>query len=197
MKNTILQILFLLTIQVVCGQQKEIDSLKNIINKQRKDTTEMKAIMKIVDLYYTQSQWDTQKVYIQRGLLLSKSLNYSIRKDSSDVLWLIELAYMYRFSKPDSSIIFTKEALYLARQLNYDRGESLALITLGENFRLEGDFPQALEDLFNALRISRNIGDGEMEENSLDFIGIAYIELGEYRQGLNYLYKAKKIEAKL
>ncbi len=55
MKNTILQILFLLTIQVVCGQQKEIDSLKNIINKQRKDTTEMKAIMKIVDLYYTQS----------------------------------------------------------------------------------------------------------------------------------------------
>src|SRR6266498_4986668 len=197
MKNTILLILFLLTIQVVCGQQKEIDSLKNIINKQRKDTTEMKAIMKIVDLYYTQSQWDTQKVYIQRGLLLSKSLNYSIRKDSSDVLWLIEVAYMYRFSKPDSSIIFTKEALYLARQLKYERGESQALITLGENFRLEGDFPQALEDLFNALRISRNIGDKEMEGNSLDFIGIAYVDLGEYRQGLNYLYEAKKIEAKL
>jgi len=104
---------------------------------------------------------------------------------------------MYRFSKPDSSIIFTKEALYLARQLKYERGESQALITLGENFRLEGDFPQALEDLFNALRISRNIGDKEMEGNSLDFIGIAYVDLGEYRQGLNYLYEAKKIEAKL
>ena len=58
-----------------------------------------------------------------------------------------------------------------------------------------GDFPQALEALFNALRISRVIKDKDMESTTLDFIGIAYVDLGEYRQGLNYLHQAGKIPA--
>jgi len=197
MKNTISLILFLLTIQVVCGQQKGIDSLKNIINKQRRDTTEMKAIIKLANIYYSQNQLDSQILYIHRSLSLASNLNYSSQRDSSGVLWMLEVAFMYRFSNPDSSIIFAREALFLARQLSYKRGEGQALIILGENFRLAGDFPRALGNLFNALRVSKDIKDQELEENSLDFIGIALIELGEYRQGLNYLYQAKKIEAKL
>ena len=59
------------------------------------------------------------------------------------------------------------------------------------------DFPQALEALFNALRISRVIKDKDMESTSLDFIGIAYVDLGEYRQGLNYLHQAEKMNGKI
>jgi len=193
MKDIILIIFFSLTIQVVCGQEKEIDSLKNIIEKQSGDATEINALKKVVHLYFVQNQFDSENKYIDRGFVLARSLNFSFRKDSSDVIWLIDVAGMYRFSNPDSSIILAEEALHLAQQLNFTIGEGHALITLGENFRLIGDFPQGLGHLFNALRIGRNIGDHEMEENSLSFIGIAYIDLGEYRQGLNYLYQAEKI----
>ena len=197
LKNKILSIFFLLTIQVVFGQQKEIDSLKNIIEKQRGDTNEVNALKKIVHLYFEQNQYDSENKYIDRQLVLARNLNFLFRKDSSDVIWLIDMAGMYRFSNPDSSIILAKEALHLAQELNIKKGEGYALITLGEDFRLIGDFPQGLEHLFNALRIGRGIGDHEMEENSLSFIGIAYIDLGEYRQGLNYLYQAEKIHNKL
>src|SRR4029079_1244976 len=103
----------------------------------------------------------------------------------------------YRFSKPDSSIIIAEEALLLSRQLNFVSGEAQALLTLGEDYRLGGDFPQALENLFKALELSRDIGDPEIEASSLNFIGGAYVDLGEPRQGLNYLLLAKKIYDKL
>jgi two-component system, NtrC family, sensor kinase len=117
--------------------------------------------------------------------------------DSNEVKRLIGIAGKYRFSKPDSSILLAKAALSLARQLNFTRGEAGALITLGEDHRLGGDFPQALESLFSALQIGRNISDPEIEANSLDFIGIAYVDLGESRQGLHYLFQAKKINEQL
>ena len=90
-----------------------------------------------------------------------------------------------------------KEARDLARKLNYTQGEGIALNALGEASHTTGDFPQALEALFNALRISRVIKDNDMESTSLDFIGIAYVDLGEYRQGLNYLHQAKKMNGKI
>jgi signal transduction histidine kinase len=152
MKNKILMIFFLLTAQVIYAQQNEIDSFRNIISKQRKDTTEVGAI--------------------------------------------ITIAWFYLFMNPDSAIIMAKEAVDLARKLNYSEGEGVALTALGEASHTTGDFPQALEALFNALRISKEIKDKEIESSSLDFIGIAYVDLGEYRQGLNYLYQAKEINDK-
>jgi signal transduction histidine kinase len=152
MKNKILLVLFLFIIHVVDAQQNEIDSLRNIISKQRNDTTEVNAIMAI--------------------------------------------AWFYIFANPDSAIIFAKEARDLARELNFSEGEGTALTVLGEASHTTGDFPQALEALFDALRISRRIKNKEIESLSLDFIGIAYVDLGEYRQGLNYLYQAKEINEK-
>ncbi|MEO6357543.1 MAG: ATP-binding protein [Ferruginibacter sp.] len=153
MKNTILAILFLLNIQVADAQQNEIDSFREVINGQAKDTSLVNHIS--------------------------------------------NMAYFYFFINPDSSIIMAKQARDLARDLNYPRGEGYALSALGEASHTTGDFPQALEALFNSLRISKEIKDVELESNSLDFIGIAYVDLGEYRQGLNYLYQAQKMNDKV
>jgi signal transduction histidine kinase len=121
----------------------------------------------------------------------------TLSKDTNEVKRLIDVAGEYRFSKPDSSIIIAEEALSLSRQLNFVSGEGQALITLGEDYRLGGDFPQALEALFHALQLSRAIGDHEMEAGSLNFVGVAYVDLGESRQGLNYLFQAKELNEKL
>jgi len=117
-------------------------------------------------------------------------------KDINEVKRLIDVAGNYRFSKPDSSIIIAEEALSLSRQLNFVSGEGQALITLGEDHRLGGDFPQALEALFHALQISRGIGDQQMEAGCLNFIGVAYVDLGESRQGLNYLFQSQRLNEK-
>ncbi len=131
------------------------------------------------------------------GQASAQDISKQSRKDSNEVMRLTKIAANHLFVRPDSSIILAKEALSLARQLNFVRGEGQALNSLGEASRIVGDYPQALEALFNALRISRDIKDQELEANSLTFIGIAYTQLGEYRQGLNYLFLAKKINENL
>jgi two-component system NtrC family sensor kinase len=131
------------------------------------------------------------------GQVSAQDISKQNQKDSNQVMRLLKIASNHLFVRPDSSIIFAKEALSLARQLNFVRGEGQALNSLGEASRIVGDFPQALEALFNALRISRDIKDQELEANSLTFIGIVYTQLGEYRQGLNYFFLAKKINENL
>src|SRR4030095_574429 len=115
------------------------------------------------------------------------------KEDTNKVNLLNKLSIIYLFINPESAINFAKEGRDLARKLNYSKGEGTALNGLGEASHTVGDYPQALEALFNALRISRTTKDREMESNSLDFIGIAYVDLGEYRTGLNYLYQAKEM----
>jgi len=65
MKNKILLIFFLLFIQVVHAQQNEIDSLMNIINKQRKDTNEV--IAKINPLNFVNNFSEVNKEIIDEA----------------------------------------------------------------------------------------------------------------------------------
>jgi len=142
MKNKIILIFFLLPFQIVFGQQKQIDSLKQIINYQKRDTTELRALEKLITIYAQQNQWPEGNEYIQQRLLLARTLHYSSRKDTSEVAWLINLASMYTFLNPDSSIISLKEALALARQLNFVKGEGVALFILEKIYVFAGNFPK-------------------------------------------------------
>jgi two-component system NtrC family sensor kinase len=140
-----------------------------------------------------------QIIFIEYLSAQNKSVQLTIQttKDTNEVKRLINLAGNYRFWKPDSSIIIAEDALSLSQQLNFVSGQAQALITLGEDYRISGDFPQALDALFKALEFGRELDNQEIEASSLDFIGIAYVNLGEPRQGLNYLLQAKELNEKL
>ncbi len=122
-----------------------------------------------------------------------KKLLAQTREDTSRVLLLTELAFNYQFFKSDTAIIITRQAIALSQKLNFPKGEIRALIRLGEVLHIRGEFPQALEAELKALQLSRKNHDSEGEAHCLSFTALIYIELGEYRQGLNYLFQAKKI----
>src|SRR5437764_13240802 len=90
--------------------------------------------------------------------VISKQTN-----DTTEVQALINVAGLYFFINPDSGIIMEKKAVDLARRLDYLKGEGIALNGLGEQLHTVGDFPQALEALFNALRIIREKKKQEIE----------------------------------
>src|SRR6266542_3138869 len=122
-----------------------------------------------------------------------KKLLAQTPEDTTRVLLLTELAGYYQFFKPDTSINIVHEALELAQRLQFQKGEIRALARLGEVLRNQGEFPQALEAELKTLQLSRKNHDLEGEAQCLSFMGAIYIELGEYRQGLNYLFQAKEI----
>ena len=117
----------------------------------------------------------------------------SYDRDTAKVMQLYMKAEHYRFTNPDSSWPVATKALELARSINFRKGEGYAHLSLGEYHRVSGNFPEALEHLFAALRISREIKDNVIEGSSVTFIGITYIALEEFRTALNYLFQANEI----
>jgi signal transduction histidine kinase len=114
-------------------------------------------------------------------------------EDSAKVMQLIQQADRYRFAKPDSFLPVARKALELAQTLKFRKGEAQAHLTFGEYHRVSGNFPEALQHLFTALRVGREIRDPSIEGGSLTFIGIAYIGLEEFRTALGYLFQAYEI----
>src|SRR5688572_1930174 len=113
--------------------------------------------------------------------------------DTNRVLLLNDLALMYRFNKPDSAVKLAQEASQLATTLNYPKGECQAFNIMGESMRFQGEFLKALGAQLQALRISRENGFKSREANSLAYVGMVYIEMKEYRQGLFYLRQAQEL----
>jgi two-component system, NtrC family, sensor kinase len=122
-----------------------------------------------------------------------KKLLVETNQDSSRVLLLIKLASEYQFFKLDTAMMLAHQAIDLAQQLHFAKGEIRALTRLGEVLRIRGEFPQALEANLRGLQLSRQTDNLEEEAGTLSFAAIIYIELGEYRQGLNCLFQSKKI----
>ena len=123
---------------------------------------------------------------------LSKLLA-STSEDTNKVMLLIELAGNYQFFNSDTALSLTDEALNFARKLNFTKGEVKAISRQGEVRRIRGEFPQALKDELTAIQLSRKYNYPETEAESLTFMAFIYLDLGEYRQGLDYLFQAKKI----
>ena len=114
-------------------------------------------------------------------------------QDTNRVEMLAAYANLNAFTRADTGLIIAKEALDLARQLHFERGEIDALNARGEAYHLQGNYVASLKDQFEALSISRRIKNAASEAKTLGVIAIVYNELGEPRQALQYLLPANKI----
>ena len=125
------------------------------------------------------------------------SLNQLLAKtgqDTNRVQLLMQIGNEYFFTNPDTARIIAEKALTLSRKLHYVRGVVANLNELAEAVRFLGNYPLALKLNFEALQMNREMKDINGEARTLTFIGFDYIEFREYRQGLEYLLTANKID---
>jgi signal transduction histidine kinase len=130
------------------------------------------------------SRRDSLKKLLQPGL-----------RDTSQVKILLHLGSTYYFTKPDSCLMFTEQALSLSRSLGYREGEISSLNNAGEALRFIGNYPRALQMQLEALALNRQYKDLDGEATSLGFIGFTYVEFREFRQGLFYLLAARELNS--
>lgn len=121
-----------------------------------------------------------------------KQLLVTMPTDTNRVKLLLTISDGYYFNRPDTCLIYSKQAMSLARELRFIPGLIRALRTSGEMLRLLGDYPGALKYQFEALALSKKHHYPFQEVLSLNFIGVTYIDFKEYRQGLNYLFDAPR-----
>lgn len=181
---------------LLCAQTKEIDSLKRAVRQGLGTVEERKIILtRLIDSLNARGEMDTAMGYSFTWLEFLPPVTDSVSEvDSATIVGLCYLGATYQFINLDSAIRISRRALQAASHSNFPTGKALALRTLGENYRLNGELFQALEKLSEALKISREIRNLELESGCLVFMGATYSSLEEYKLSLDHLFDALKLK---
>jgi signal transduction histidine kinase len=115
----------------------------------------------------------------------------SAKEDTNKVLLLINLGVFYRWSYPDSGILYAQEALRLAQKLNFTRGEIGANQIAHEAFSGKGNYPKALEASLKNLELSIKSGDSVKIVWAYVGIGSVYYYSDDFERALYYYNKLK------
>lgn len=114
-------------------------------------------------------------------------------KDTVRVQLLNQLGFAATHNEPEAAYQYARQALELARQLGYRRGESAALGIIGTFHERFGDYAQALEYKLQALKISEQINMRSSQARSYNSIGILYFRQKNYPKALEYYQKALQL----
>jgi serine phosphatase RsbU (regulator of sigma subunit) len=115
-------------------------------------------------------------------------------KEKVDVLEL--LTESYANSQPVKARNYAQQALDLARELDYEKGEANALKSIGSIYQLQSNYSQALEYFLNALRIYEKLKDEAGTANTLNNIGIVYQSQRKYDKARQYYERVLVIDQK-
>jgi two-component system NtrC family sensor kinase len=115
------------------------------------------------------------------------------RVDSSRVLLLAQLAYEHTQIDPLATIAYGKQALQLAQQIGFRRGQCWALIRLGSGFREAGNYPAAFQFGLEGLHLAETLHEPELTGRAFNALGYLNWEQGNSRPALFYLFKARDV----
>lgn len=113
--------------------------------------------------------------------------------DSNKVTLMWNLGDVLSRYNPDSALIVTQEALFLAKKIKYHEGESRSLGILAISFLRIGNYTQALELNIQKLKLEEKRNNPRSLASVIMNIGIVYVYQGEYRKALDYYTKADSI----
>jgi len=113
--------------------------------------------------------------------------------DSTKVDALAALALAYNAVSPDSTILFAREALALARSLGYQRGIAESERIRGFAEQRRGSMAQAMTHYLAALPVFEALRDTVGMGNCYNGMGIVNFEQGHFAQALEYYGKARQM----
>lgn len=118
--------------------------------------------------------------------------------DSNLATYLINKSRLYekRFMN-DSEQVYLTKALKISEQIDYKRGVSICLGSLGTISMHKGEYPKALGLYFKGLQTDEKINNKEGILSKSGNIGIIYDYQGEYEKALQYYEKALKLSESL
>ena len=118
-------------------------------------------------------------------------------KDTSRVLLLNQLGTAYMYSKPDTALLLSQQALPLSKKAGFTKGEAASLLLMGNVFINTGNYPKALEALLQALKKYEAIQDKEGIQMVTSNLGNIYNFQGDYRHSINYVFKSLALSKSL
>ncbi|MEP6947677.1 MAG: ATP-binding protein [Ginsengibacter sp.] len=132
---------------------------------------------------FSQAQWIDS---VKRALAKRKA-------DTNKVNTLINLSDAYRFSYPDSALIYAQKALALAERLHSDNQIFWSVVAANASLYVLGNYTLELDYAFKALPIAKKLNNPYTTGFSNGMLSDCYYNLGEYDTSLKYWRKVIQI----
>jgi len=119
------------------------------------------------------------------------------RHDTSKVLALIDIAYEYRNSQPDTTLLLAQKGLAKSQELGFERGKAWAWNRMGIIYLNKGNYALGLEHFEKSLSIFKKKHDYNGLSSTFNNMGNIYLFQGKNLDALEYYQKSLKIREKI
>lgn len=113
--------------------------------------------------------------------------------DSNRVKLMWEMADVSSIYDPEQALKLSTEALFLAKKIKYEEGQSRALGITASIFVRLGNYPRALEFNLQKLQIEEGKHNPRNLASVYMNIAIVYVFQEQYRQALRYYYQSDSV----
>lgn len=183
-------ICFLLFPLATFSQNKEIDSLENILKTHKqKDTLRVNALDELSYLYY-RKDIDKAKEYIEKAEALSDEIGFIKGKGNAIYMrGVIELVQ----SNFDISVKHFEYAAQIFSDNGFKKNLAACYNGIGVIYFRQSNYPNALIYFEKALQADQDVGINRNIPNYLTNIGNINMKIGKYPEAIDYYKKALKL----
>lgn len=189
----IISVLLLYKGEVFAQNQKQIDSLKQIITLAKQDTNKVITLLELGD-QYEHNKPDSALVCYHRALDISKEIKSQtlIAKCSR----YIGIIYYYQgfYTK---AIDYHIKSLNASKKIGDNKGISGSYNNIGLVYEYQGAYTKAISYYLKSLKISEEIGDKKVIQSACNNIGGIHYNQGSYDEALSYFFKSLKISKEI
>lgn len=142
--------------------------------------------------FFVQASFAQSKRADSLALLLA-----DVRQDTVRVQRLNWLAEEVSDKRADSSLIWAREALALAEELQYISGKATALNNISWAYYRKGDYSKAFDYALQGLRINDSLQDLSQMAVSYRNVGAIFNSQAKYKESIEYFHRELKIYRQL
>ena len=188
-------IIFLPSAFAQVGMQREIDSLKQLLqaSAQKKDTNQVRRLLALGKMYQNTLP-DSSLWYSEEAHQLAASVEFP--KGKADALLDMGMAFTAK-AEYDSALQVTKAALAIFVEAGDHDKAWRCRNNLGDTERLIGNYARAMQYHRDNLPEARQSGNKKFLAGSLHNLGITLSSVGNYTESQKYLFESLAIKAEL
>lgn len=117
----------------------------------------------------------------------------AFEKDTNYINARNELAKIYQYIKPDTTLSLAKENLAMSEKIGHEKGKIDAIINIGIAYNAKGEVQQAMLHYQKGLAIAQKIGYKKEISTFYNSIANTYNKQGKYPEALENYLKSIKI----
>ena len=184
-------ILLNLSANFCSGQNKQLDSLENLLKTAKQDTNRVKLLIKVANRY---KSIDPEKTvnYSKQALQLSQNIHYRTGIFKSFETLIHGMLYSNQY----------KEALPYLK--NWEKAcdsigdlieKAQCLNMKGQIYAQLGDYSKSVENFFAAIKLDEAADDKDALASDYGNIALVYEDMKNYPTALEYIAKAMKMDS--